>query len=226
VPQVRRTGVWDLPLRLFHWALVFFVIAACVSAKLGGDAALRAHFFSGYCALTLIVFRLLWGFCGTHHALFSTFVRRPAVSLEFLRGKNLDAKQGHNPLGGLAVLGLLAVTGTIAVSGLFTNDEIASEGPLARFVSEAAVHRFSSVHAWCEIALYAIVAVHLIAIAFYRAIKKRDLVGPMITGYSCAPSTASDTEALDPNARDVNARAALLFAICTALVAFIATLVR
>ncbi len=28
--------VWDLPLRLFHWLLAFSVIAAYITAKLGG----------------------------------------------------------------------------------------------------------------------------------------------------------------------------------------------
>lgn len=225
-PTSRRVQVWDLPLRQFHWGLVACVLAACVSAKLDGETALRVHFLAGYGALALVLFRLGWGFCGTQHALFASFVQRPAVIFEYLRnssGKRYPGFPGHNPLGGLSVLALLAVSATMAISGLFTNDEIASEGPLAQFVSEQTVHRFSNLHAWCEIALYVMVALHVCAVAVYWFVKKQDLVGPMITG---TKRTSDDEPAIGTNdeALSVNARGFILFAICAALVAFIASL--
>ena len=32
------TRIWDLPTRLFHWALAACVIALVITAKVGGDA--------------------------------------------------------------------------------------------------------------------------------------------------------------------------------------------
>src|SRR3982751_4701642 len=57
--------VWDLPTRLFHWALAFGVVAAIISARVGG-AAMTWHMRFGYAIFTLLAFRRLWGFVGGH----------------------------------------------------------------------------------------------------------------------------------------------------------------
>ena len=36
-PTTGRVRVWDLPTRLFHWALMACVIGSVVSAKIGGN---------------------------------------------------------------------------------------------------------------------------------------------------------------------------------------------
>ena len=36
--SVVSTRVWDLPTRLFHWALAVCVLGSVVSAKIGGNA--------------------------------------------------------------------------------------------------------------------------------------------------------------------------------------------
>lgn len=64
---MKHITVWDLPLRIFHWALVGLVIAATVSAKLGGNA-LEWHVRFGLAILALLVFRIIWGFVGGTHA--------------------------------------------------------------------------------------------------------------------------------------------------------------
>ncbi|MEN9775718.1 MAG: hypothetical protein RL322_2788 [Pseudomonadota bacterium] len=45
--------VWDLPTRLFHWALALSVIGALISVNVGGDA-MAWHFRFGYAVLTLL----------------------------------------------------------------------------------------------------------------------------------------------------------------------------
>ena len=77
--------VWDLPERLFHWLLVVLVIVSLVSAKIGGNA-MQYHLLSGYTVLSLVLFRILWGFLGGAHARFSSFVRGPAAVNTYLRG--------------------------------------------------------------------------------------------------------------------------------------------
>ena len=68
-------------------------------------------------------------------------------------------------------------------SGLFSDDEIAFFGPLVRFVSGDTVLAATNYHK--NIGKYLIlglVALHLLAISFYKLVKKQGLVRPMILG--------------------------------------------
>jgi cytochrome b len=67
----RQIRIWDLPTRLFHWALVLCVMGLFVTGKVGGDA-MNWHFRIGYAVLTLALFRIVWGFTGGY---WSRFVR-------------------------------------------------------------------------------------------------------------------------------------------------------
>ena len=212
--RVDDIRVWDLPTRLFHWCLAVLVIAAIVTAHVGGNA-LEWHFRIGYSILALVGFRLAWGFTGGRYARFSSFVRRPSAILAAARGKTpADGSPGHNPLGGLSVLAMLALIGAQASAGLFANDDIASEGPLARLVSKAASDALTSMHKLNEKLIIALIVLHVIAIAFYRWRKGQDLVSPMITGYKQGidPSMASRDDAA------LRLRAALVLAACAAIV--------
>ena len=51
--------VWDLPLRIFHWALVVAVIGAVASSKAD---VMWLHERFGLSVMGLVAFRLIWGF--------------------------------------------------------------------------------------------------------------------------------------------------------------------
>ena len=53
--------VWDLPTRVFHWALAVTVIGA---AGCAWADVMVWHVRLGFLALTLLAFRLLWGVVG------------------------------------------------------------------------------------------------------------------------------------------------------------------
>lgn len=183
-PAERRGGrvrVWDLPTRLFHWSLVVLVTCSVVTAKVGG-LWLDWHMRSGYAILALLVFRLLWGVAGSRHARLAHFVRGPRIVLAYLRGRHPHDGAGHNPAGALSVVAMLAVLLVQAASGLFTNDGSFTEGPLAKLVSSATGERLSTLHRWGELAIYGLVALHLAAVAWYLAVRRDNLIGPMITG--------------------------------------------
>lgn len=183
--SVQHVRVWDLPTRLFHWALAGAVIGSVVTAKIGGNA-MEWHFRFGYLIFTLLAFRLVWGVVGGHWSRFATFIYSPATLMRYLRGtarpdEHLDV--GHSPLGAGSVFALLAILAAQVGSGLFADDEIANAGPLVKFVSGATSSLLSNWHKnfgqWIIIAL---VLLHVGAILFYRFKKGRDLVAPMITG--------------------------------------------
>lgn len=175
--------IWDLPTRIFHWLLAACTIALVISAKVGGNAMLW-HFRLGYVVLTLLMFRLIWGLVGGHWSRFAAFLYSPARILRYLRGQGTaEDNAGHTPLGALSVFGLLGMLALQVGSGLFSDDEIAFAGPLTRFVSGDWVGLATGLHK--EVGQYLVmtlVALHLLAIAFYGVVKKLSLVRPMITG--------------------------------------------
>jgi len=193
-PGGRGTPVWDLPVRIFHWALVLLVISQIVTASLGGNA-MQFHAFGGYAILTLVVFRILWGFFGGTRARFGDFVQRPATVIRYaksvLRGP-YAAHSGHNPLGGWSVLAMLGLLLVQATTGLFANDDVMMEGPLAKHVSDRTSAIATGIHDINAAMLLALITVHIAAVLFYLLAKKDNLIAPMITGRKrFAPSADS-----------------------------------
>lgn len=182
--------VWDFPTRLFHGVLALAVIGSVVSAKIGG-AAMVWHFRCGYLVFGLLLFRLVWGLMGGRWSRFSSFLWSPGALLRYLRGQPRAGEHfevGHSPLGALSVFALLAVLAVQVATGLVGDDEIASVGPLNRFVATATGLAATAWHKhWGQWLVLALVALHLAAIAAY-ALKRRNLVGPMIHGDKTLPA--------------------------------------
>jgi len=174
-----KIRIWDLPTRLFHWLLVMAVIGSFVSVKLGGNAMIW-HGRFGYLVLALIFFRVIWGFVGTHHARFVHFIRSPKAILAYL--KNSVETPGHSPVGAISVLVLIGLFLIQALAGLFASDDIAFDGPLAKYVASSWVELLTSLHRWNEWVLLALVGMHIGAILYYKYAKRINLISAMITG--------------------------------------------
>jgi cytochrome b len=182
---VKRVQVWDLPLRVFHWLLAAAVATAFISAEVGGNAMVW-HGRAGLAIIGLLAFRIVWGFVGSTYARFITFVRGPMAMRAYLKGEWDEL--GHNPIGALSVLALLTLLAAEAATGLFANDDISYQGYLYPLVGADLSERLTGIHKLFEPALITLVALHLTAIAFYMRVKKRNLVRPMITGWTEAHS--------------------------------------
>ena len=181
---IQSTAVWDLPTRLVHWALAILVVAAWLTAD---GPTMQVHRMIGYVILGLVVFRLYWGVAGGSTARFSDFLRGPSAVVAHLRGSG-PARFGHNPLGALSVVLLLALLVSQVGLGLFAVDVDGMEsGPLARFVSYGAGRQAAEWHELNFRVLQAAIVLHLLAIAWYAVVKRRNLVGPMITGRDPSP---------------------------------------
>jgi cytochrome b len=176
----RTLRIWDLPTRLFHWFLVVCIAGAVICVNIGGNL-MQWHAYFGYAALSLVLFRVLWGFIGAVHSRFTTFVPSPQRLIAFLSGKE-GSGLGHNPLGSLSVIALLLVVGIQASTGLFTDDDIAFQGPLAKYVPNATVSLLSSIHALNSNILFGLIGLHLLAIAYYQWVKRESILMPMIQG--------------------------------------------
>jgi len=178
--DTRRIKLWDLPTRLFHWLLVILVAAAIVTGEVGGGA-IEWHGRIGLAILGLITFRLVWGFIGSSHARFTSFFPTPSSVRAYLRGQWKGI--GHNPLGAFSVFGLLALISLQLATGLFSNDDIAFNGPLSGLISNTLSNKLTGLHEFTVNILIALIVLHLAAVLFYVHIKKDNLIKPMITGW-------------------------------------------
>jgi len=176
--------VWDLPTRLFHGLLVTLVVSSFITGKIGGNWMLY-HERCGEAILALLIFRVVWGFIGSAPSRFRTFLSGPATVFRYaltLLRKDPDHHLSHNPLGGWSVAAMLLVLFIQAGTGLFANDDIATQGPLYKWVSKAISDRLTSIHQLNHDVIMILVAVHVAAVLFHLIYKKENLILPMITG--------------------------------------------
>lgn len=176
---------WDLPTRLFHWALALLLIGAYVTRMYLDD--LTWHIWNGYAILVLIVFRVLWGLAGSSTARFSSFAYWPTqwvrYGLDFLLRRPRHFL-GHNPLGSLAalvMLGLIALQGMLGLYAYDDHDSLAG-GPLSGRASEETVAAATAWHLWLFYLIVAVVAVHISANVLYIVWKGENRITPMVTG--------------------------------------------
>ncbi len=222
VPAELAIRVWDLPTRLFHWVLACAIVALLITGYTGGGLMVW-HLRLGYLVFGLLLFRLLWGFVGGRWSRFSSFVYSPGTVLRYLRGQGrpeefLDV--GHSPVGSFSVFALIGILLLQVATGLVADDEIATTGPLNRFVSGAVANKASAWHTeagqWIIIAL---TVLHIAAIVFYLR-RKKNLLRPMIYGDKTLAAhipAASDSAA-------TRLLALLLGAACAAAVSWVVSL--
>ncbi len=178
--------LWDLPTRLFHWSIAILVAFSWWSAT---NHHLPWHRLSGYLILGLLLFRLAWGLIGADTARFAGFLRGPAAVLAYARGRG-GGVVGHNPLGGWSVAAMLVVLAVQVGLGLFSVDEDGIEaGPLDKFVDFDTGRAIAHLHHLNFYLLLALIVLHLGAVAVY-AVRRRNLVWPMITGRGPLPEGA------------------------------------
>ena len=180
-PATATALVWDWPLRVFHWSLVL-AVAGSFATHYAGMEWFDWHRRCGYVVVVLIGFRLAWGFVGPRYSRFSSFLRGPRAMIEHLRGTQPYPKAGHNPVGAVSVLAFLGSLAVQAGTGLFANDEIANAGPFYGWVTQATSNRLAVLHDLNSSVLLALIAMHLVAIAWYDGIRRLGLVRAFWTG--------------------------------------------
>jgi len=158
--------VWDLPVRLFHWFLVFAILIAFLSSE--EDSALAPwHVPVGWIAAVLVAFRLAWGFVGCEHARFGDFLKPSEIGhhITSLFSGKPERSIGHNALGGIAIIALLGTVGGIVYTGATMLGD--AEGGLHEALANV---------------LLGLIALHVIAVVAMSLLTKDDLIGAFITG--------------------------------------------
>ncbi len=167
-PQAVR--VWDPFVRIFHWTLVSCVLINYFML----DDGETLHQWLGYLAGALVAARIVWGFIGSEHARFASFMPTPSrlsAHLSRLRAGEHDHHLGHNPLGAVMMLALMALVTAVGVSGfLQTTDAFWGED----WVQE--------LHEVLASVLIGFAAIHGAAAIVMSRLEGVNLVGAMITG--------------------------------------------
>jgi cytochrome b len=161
--------VWDLGVRLFHWALV-----AAMAYEFLFEAGTQTHIILGYAILALLAFRILWGFIGGHHARFRQFVRGPATVLSYLmdiaRGRPRHY-HGHNPAGGAMVVALIVMVAATSLTGwAMISDAL---------WGEEWIENLHEGLAWATLGL---IVLHVAGVILASVQHRENLVHAMITG--------------------------------------------
>jgi cytochrome b len=166
-----HTKVWDLPTRIFHWALAASFACAYVLAE--SERLRNVHVALGYTVLGLLAFRLVWGFIGPRYARFSSFVHSPVAAFRYLRGElrgRAPRHLGHNPAGSWAVFGLLILGVATGVTGYLNFNELGGE-------SMEDLHE-AFANAWLVL-----VGLHILGVVFSSVMQRENLARSMITGF-------------------------------------------
>jgi cytochrome b len=204
--SARTVRAWDLPTRLFHWALVFCIASAWVSFQFANalaDPTLRWHRWNGYAILVLVVFRVLWGFVGGSTSRFSAFLTWPWNALRYLAsalsGRDKKGYLGHNPAGTWMIIVLFLAVAAQAMLGLFTleHNELTA-GPLQRLIldDERLTKLVQSLHGRGFYVLLGLIALHVAVNLIYQFVMRDKLIAAMVTGRKPAAPYHDQAEAL------------------------------
>ena len=162
--------VWDLLVRLFHWALV----AAFVVAYFSHGGYLPVHRISGYAIAALVIVRVAWGFVGSAHARFTDFVPSPGSLARYLklfaRGRE-PRYVGHNPAGGAMIVVMLVLLAALCITG------VVLDTPWFRDDRD-----FKEVHEGLTDAMLVCIVLHLVGVVHASWRHRENLVAAMISG--------------------------------------------
>lgn len=166
--------IWDLPTRLFHWLFALSFLAAFAIAQFvekDNNVLFNLHIVFGVFAGALLLWRLVWGFIGSQHALFRNFQLNPALVMNYfkktLAGKG-DYHAGHNPGGSVVIAGILILTAGAVISGF-----------LQSFGGEI----FEEIHEILPKLVLGLAVVHILGVVIATKMHRENYFLSMITGH-------------------------------------------
>lgn len=166
----RTVAVWDLPLRLWHWAFAVCVVAAWSTPTVYD----RLHRVVGYAVLGLLALRLLWGFWGSRYSRFRMVGVRLRAAPRYLWNlrRGITGRYiGLNPAGTLMLVALLLA---LAVSTI--------TGAMSVTVTFFGVWWVEDTHAYSSNAVIVLVVLHVLGVVLMGLLQRENLIRAMITG--------------------------------------------
>ncbi|MDX8406164.1 MAG: cytochrome b/b6 domain-containing protein [Mariprofundus sp.] len=174
--------VWGLSLRIYHWLLV----AVFFTSWWAQGRDIRLHMLAGGVIAGLLLYRLIWGFVGEKHALFSSFkpsagsIKQHFVNLIQLKSV---CYIGHTPIGALMIYMLLIVLLSLAMTGFALAGVQMGLGPLSgwacSFETEALIQH---IHSWCLDSLLLLISIHVAGVVVESFLQRSNLIVAMWNG--------------------------------------------
>jgi len=179
---------------LFHWGLAGTFTLAWLTR---GDQTLHFHLLAGYLFTALLLFRLLWGIIGGHHARFKDFFYRAGAVMNHLKevlGGTPRRYLGHNPAGSWAVYAMLALGILLGATGIITLGAEERHGPLAGILGFEQGTFSHSLHENLAWVLLFLVLLHLAGVLVESLLHRENLPLSMITGFKSTREEGPHTE--------------------------------
>jgi cytochrome b len=162
--------VWDLPLRLWHWAFAASILAAWFTPTVYD----RLHRIVGYTALGLLAFRLVWGFWGSRYSRFRMVGVRLRAAPRYLwnlRRGIIGRYIGLNPAGTLMLVALLLAVAVSAITGA-----------MSVTVTFFGLWWVEDTHRYSSDAVIVLVVLHVLGVLLMALLQRENLIRAMITG--------------------------------------------
>lgn len=169
-PADRTVAAWDLPLRLWHWALAASVVAAWFTPTVYDGL----HRIVGYAVIGLLAFRLVWGFWGSRYSRFRMIGVRLRAAPRYLWNlrRGITGRYiGLNPAGTLMLVTLLVALAVSAITGA-----------LSVTVTFFGVWWIEDTHAYASDAVIVLVVLHIVGVVGMGMLQRENLIRAMITG--------------------------------------------
>ena len=182
-----------MPTRAFHWLLVLLVAVNVFTGFVTPEWWLGVHNWVGYGLVALMLFRLVWGICGSEYSRVTSFIYPPRDTFEHLRGLLLLRPPhyvGHNPTGALMVFALAGVLIALVVTGLLVLGGEEKQGPLAAVIGYSVASAAKQIHHWLTLLLLVMISGHIAGVVTESLLTHDNLVRAIITGWKQLPPAA------------------------------------
>jgi cytochrome b len=169
-PADRTVAVWDLPLRLWHWALAASILVAWFTPTVYDSL----HRIVGYTVIGLLAFRLVWGFWGSRYSRFRMIgvrLRAAPFYLWNLRRGITGRYIGLNPAGTLMLVALVVALAVSAITGA-----------LSVTVTFFGVWWIEDTHAYASDVVIVLAVLHIVGVVLMGLLQHENLIRAMITG--------------------------------------------
>jgi cytochrome b len=162
--------IWDIPARLFHWALAASLSAAMGIGFLVDDEQplFQLHMLFGIVAVFLLVVRVVMGLMGSRYSRFVSFPLRPGEVVSYLVSAAVSKTKlyaGNNPGSALAAVLMFLLVPALFISGIGFGGE--------------ALEELHEVFAWT---LLAVVVLHLLGLAWHTLRHRENIALAMVSG--------------------------------------------
>ena len=166
--------VWDAPVRVFHWLMVFSFAGAYLTAE--SERWRLIHVTLGYTMGGLVAFRIVWGLVGSRYARFSNFVRGYSAVKKYIRtliAGNPEHHVGHNPAGAVAIVLLLLSSVLIVSTGWGVYNDLGG-------------NMIEELHELTANFMLLVVIVHIAGVIVSSRLHRENLIRAMVTGEKIA----------------------------------------